>query len=70
MKFLIILSLLWIAATIQNDTGTELKPKFSHPQVIRYDHNTFHIEGKETFIYSGSFHYFRCDPGQWMDILM
>ena len=46
-----------------------MKPKFSHPQVIRYDHNTFYINGKETFIYSGSFHYYRCGPCQWIDIL-
>ncbi len=69
MKYLIILSLLFIAASIKNDSDTELKPKFSHPEIIRYDHNTFYINGKETFIYSGSFHYTRCDPGQWIDIL-
>ena len=69
MKLIIILSFLFIAASIQNDSYTELKPKFSHPQVIRYDHNTFYIDGKEIFIYSGSFHYFRCDPDQWIDIL-
>ena len=69
MKYIIILSLLFIAATFRNDSNTELKPKFSHPQVIRYDHNTFYINGKEIFIYSGSFHYFRCDPDQWIDIL-
>ncbi len=69
MKFLIILSLLFIAASIRNDSDMVLKPKFSHPQVIRYDHNTFYVDGKETFIYSGSFHYFRCDSNQWIDIL-
>ncbi len=69
MKYLIILSLLFIAATIQNDSDTELKPKFYHPEIIRYDNNTFYINRKETFIYSGSFHYFRCDPGEWTDIL-
>ena len=47
MKYIIILSLLFIAATFRNDSNTELKPKFSHPQVIRYDHNTFYINGKE-----------------------
>ncbi len=69
MKYLIILSLFFIAANIKNDSNKELKPKFSHPQIIRYDNNTFYINGKETFIYSGSFHYFRCDPGGWVDIL-
>ncbi len=69
MKYLIIISLLFIAASIQNDSDKKLKPKFSHPQIISYDNNTFYINGKGTFIYSGSFHYFRCDPGQWADIL-
>ena len=69
MKYLIILSLFFIAASIKNDSKTELKPKFIHPEIIRYDHNTFYINGKETFIYSGSFHYFRCDPSEWADIL-
>ncbi len=69
MKYLIILSLLFIASTINNDSGEKLKLKFNHPQIIRYDNNTFYVNGKETFIFSGSFHYFRCDPNQWMDIL-
>jgi Glycosyl hydrolases family 35/Beta-galactosidase, galactose-binding domain len=69
MKYLIVLSLLFVAVSIQKDSEKELKPKFSHPQIIRYDHNTFYINGKETFIYSGSFHYFRCDPDEWTDIL-
>ena len=47
----------------------ELKPKFSNPNVIRYDHNAFIIHGKETYIFSGSFHYFRSEPSEWMSIL-
>jgi len=46
-----------------------LEPQFSHPWIIRYDHNAFIIHGKDTFIFSGSFHYFRSDPREWMDIL-
>ncbi len=69
MKFLF-LSLLFLAAvSIQKDSTSELKPKFDHPDIIRYNHNAFIIKGKETFIYSGSFHYFRSDSVQWTDIL-
>ena len=43
--------------------------KFSHPDIISYDHDGFIVNGKSIFIYSGSFHYFRCDPSEWMDRL-
>lgn len=46
-----------------------MKPKFSHPEIIRYDQDAFIIHGKDTFIFGGSFHYFRCDPSEWMDRL-
>ena len=69
MRLIILLSFLFVAALIQYDTGTELKTKFSHPEIISYDHNCFYVNGKETFVYSGCFHYYRCDPGQWIDIL-
>lgn len=43
--------------------------RFSHPGIIRYNHDGFIVHGKPVFIYSGSFHYFRCDPLEWMDRL-
>ncbi|OYV87542.1 MAG: hypothetical protein B7Z63_02200 [Ignavibacteriae bacterium 37-53-5] len=43
--------------------------KFSHPDIISYDHDGFIVNGKSIFIYSGCFHYFRCDPSEWMDRL-
>ncbi|MCL5021112.1 MAG: beta-galactosidase, partial [Bacteroidetes bacterium] len=43
--------------------------RFSHPGIIRYNHDGFIINGKPVFIYSGSFHYFRCDSTDWMDRL-
>ncbi len=43
--------------------------KFSHPEIISYNHDGFTIHGKTIFIYSGSFHYFRCDSSDWMDRL-
>lgn len=36
---------------------------------IEFDHNSFIINGEDTFIYSGSMHYFRCPPSLWEDRL-
>jgi hypothetical protein len=40
-------------------------PLFSHPDRVRFDGHCFTIDGKDTFIYSGAFHYFRCPPELW-----
>ena len=40
---------------------------FSHPDRIHYDSQCFTIEGKDTFIFSGAFHYFRCPKELWSD---
>jgi hypothetical protein len=34
---------------------------------IKYDRQCFTIDGKDTFLYSGSFHYFRCPKPLWAD---
>jgi hypothetical protein len=34
---------------------------------IRYDNQCFTIDGRDTFLYSGSFHYFRCPKQLWAD---
>jgi Glycosyl hydrolases family 35 len=34
---------------------------------IKYDRQCFIIDGKDTFLYSGSFHYFRCPKPLWAD---
>ncbi len=41
--------------------------EFSHPDRIRYDGQCLTIGGKDVFIYSGSFHYFRCPEGLWAE---
>jgi hypothetical protein len=38
---------------------------FPHPEKIRFDERSLIINGKETFIYSGTFHYFRCPKELW-----
>jgi hypothetical protein len=52
----------------QNQAEPQLPPRvFSHPDRIRYDSQCFTIEGKDTFIFSGAFHYFRCPKELWND---
>src|SRR5215471_18049220 len=36
---------------------------------IRYDGQCFTINGKDLYIYSGAFHYFRCPKPLWRDRL-
>lgn len=40
---------------------------FRFPGRIRYDHRCFQIEGKDVFIFSGSFHYFRVPQPLWAE---
>ncbi|HEV2436027.1 MAG TPA: beta-galactosidase [Verrucomicrobiae bacterium] len=40
---------------------------FSHPDRIRYDRQCLTIDGKDIFIYSGAFHFFRCPKELWPD---
>ncbi|HUC84106.1 MAG TPA: beta-galactosidase, partial [Candidatus Acidoferrales bacterium] len=40
---------------------------FLHPERIHYDRQCLTIDGKDTFIYSGAFHYFRCPKELWAD---
>ncbi len=60
-----------LALLVFGGTGRDnnIPVRFSHPDVISYNHDGFIVHGKPVFIYSGSFHYFRCDPSEWMDRL-
>lgn len=40
---------------------------FPHPDRIRYDGACMTIDGKDVFIYSAAFHYFRCPRELWRD---
>ena len=40
---------------------------FIHPDRIRYDGECLTIDGKDVFIYSGAFHFFRCPKELWHD---
>lgn len=41
--------------------------KFIDPTRIQYDGQCFILNKKDTFIYSGAFHYFRCPQALWAD---
>src|ERR1700722_14433484 len=43
------------------------QPSFSHPDRIKFDGHCFTIDGKDTFIFSGAFHYFRCPKALWAE---
>jgi hypothetical protein len=66
--------IIWTVALIgahpisSHAADTPLPPRlFSHPDRIRYDSQCFTIDGKDTFIFSGAFHYFRCPKALWDD---
>src|SRR5450432_1937597 len=40
---------------------------FSHPDRIRFDSHCLTIDGQDTFVFSGAFHYFRCPKELWRD---
>ena len=40
---------------------------FLHPDRIRYDSRCLQIEGKDVFLFSGTFHYFRTPEPLWRD---
>ena len=41
--------------------------QFAHPERIRYDGSCLTIDGKDIFVYSAAFHYFRCPEELWRD---
>ncbi len=63
--------LLWmiLAATSLTVVTAAAEPArpFLHPDRIRYDSRCLTIDGKDVFIYSGAFHYFRCPKELWRD---
>ncbi len=44
--------------------------QFTNPQIIRYDHNCFTLNARDTFLRSASFHYCRCPEPLWEDRLL
>ena len=59
-------------ASIQNlddwTTGSAIADSiFLHPDRIRYDNRCLQIEGRDMFLLSGAFHYFRTPEPLWRD---
>ena len=60
--------LAFFATTILAQAGEPAPARtFSHPDRIRYDASCLTIDGRDVFIYSGAFHYFRCPRELWAD---
>jgi hypothetical protein len=67
--------LLWIlwavalaaSASLMAQTPAGTVKHFAHPDRIRYDGHCLTIDGKDTFIRSAEFHYFRTPPELWRD---
>src|SRR3954469_1271529 len=58
------IALLLLVATT---TSFAAERNFPHPDRIRYDGECLTIDGKDTLIFSGAFHYFRCPKELWRD---
>ena len=43
--------------------------EFAHPDIIKYDHDCYTIRGRDQYVYSAAFHYFRCPQPLWRDRL-
>lgn len=76
MKNKFILKLVLVALMAFNGIGVmaqatqqAVKPekKFLRPERVRYDGSCMTIDGKDVFIYSAAFHYFRCPEELWRD---
>jgi len=66
--FCSVLLTILLSPLVSRAADDPLPPRvFSHPDRIRYDSQCFTIEGKDTFIFSGAFHYFRCPKELWND---
>ena len=47
--------------------AADATPSQNSSSRISYDNQCFTIDGKDTFLYSGAFHYFRCPKPLWAD---
>lgn len=66
--FLLFIGLFSVAVSAQERHGNDtIVKKFLNPKRICYDGSCFTIDGKDMFIYSAAFHYFRCPEELWRD---
>ena len=55
------------SASLMAQTPAETSKQFSHPDRIRYDGQCLTIDGRDTFVRSAEFHYFRVPRELWRD---
>jgi hypothetical protein len=66
VKRIVFLSLLVGLSSLVVQGEGPMEPRvFPHPDRIRYDSQCLTIDDKDTMIYSGAFHYFRCPKALW-----
>lgn len=65
LKFAMRRCMLFLAAGLASFAPAQ--PTFTHPDRVRYDGQCFTIDGKDTFLFSGAFHYFRCPKELWRE---
>jgi len=65
---LITASLIFGASSLYAEAGLP-KKSFPHPERIHYSGDCMTIDGKDVFIYSAAFHYFRTPQALWRDRL-
>lgn len=63
----ILLSVLLCAFAIAAFADLLPEKKFAHPERVSYNGNCFQIEGKDVFVFSAAFHYFRVPQELWRD---
>lgn len=63
-RYILCLFYLFCCLHISAASGITNK-EFQHPDRIRYDGSCMTIDGKDVFIYSAAFHYFRCPEELW-----
>ena len=69
-RFLLLLACattLFVSTRLKSQTSVRVEKQFPRPQVIRYDGHCLTINGKDTFIRSAAFHYFRTPRELWRD---
>lgn len=54
---------------LQSEQSTVADSIFLHPTRVKFDNRCFQIEGKDVFLLSGTFHYFRTPQSLWKDRL-
>ena len=61
---MLVAALAWFSGGVKAGETARI---FPHPDRIRYDRQCLTIDGRDVFIFSGAFHYFRCPKPLWAE---